>query len=127
MNPANVFVLLGKLPQPGTPRHIITCFRADPYVMNIMIFTKGDWVDPLQNIKPSFSFPHFNIFITDTCLESIAEVKTAVTALYALKVFRRRKRGYIVRHDIQGCFWELTFFQKSNLKRLETYPHIEYH
>jgi len=41
----------------------------------------------LQNIKPSFSFPHGNIFITDTCLKSIAEVETAVTALFAFKTF----------------------------------------
>ena len=22
---------------------------------------------------------------------------------------------YIIRHDTEGCFWELTFFQESNL------------
>jgi len=53
-----------------------------------MTFTKGYWLNPLQNIKPSFSFPHGNIFMTDTCLKSIAEVNTAVTALYAFESFR---------------------------------------
>jgi len=47
-----------------------------------------DRVHPFQDIKPSFSFPHGNIFITDTCLKRIAEVETAVTALYAFESFR---------------------------------------
>ena len=45
-------------------------------------------VDSIQDSKDPVDFPHGNIFITDTCLKSITEVETAVTALYAFEVFR---------------------------------------
>jgi hypothetical protein len=37
-----------------------------------------------------FSFPHGNIFITYTCLGSIAEVETAVIALFAFENFNNK-------------------------------------
>jgi hypothetical protein len=101
MNPANVFILLWKLSQPGTSIYIISSFWINPNVINIMILAKGDWMNPLQNIKPSFSFPHGNILITDTCLERITEIETAVTALYAVESFRGHVAPLFI--DIFSC------------------------
>ena len=118
MNPENVFILLSKLSQPWTPRHIGTSFRVYPNVINIMTVPNGYWINPVQNIKSSFYSPHCNILTRDTCLKRIAEVETAVTALYAFEIFRWHSGPFFVDYVGVGLLPEAScqFFIKITLE-----------
>jgi hypothetical protein len=65
-----ILILIGQLPEPGTPFDIIMGDRGNPNVMNAMI-PKLYGVYPFKNVISAFPFPHFDILISCTCGEGI--------------------------------------------------------
>ncbi len=63
MNPADVFIFVRQFPEPGASGNILTCFRVDPDIVNRLVLTQRNNIDPFQDIMPPLALPEENVIL----------------------------------------------------------------